>query len=217
MLLDDPNERNRLFTKDRKIPITLPVFFSKAPHYALSGVKEKTSSFISAMKFLSVCLSLAFFILAGNAHAQTTCGNHTPSDPPTDKDVLIAFYCATNGDNWKDNSNWLSSMPLRQWSGVTASGSRVTKLLIYENSLTGTIPTELGNLSSLQWLNLYENQLSGSIPSELGNLSSLQSLHLYENQLSGSIPSELGNLSSLQFLNLYENQLSGSIPSELGT
>jgi Leucine-rich repeat (LRR) protein len=86
-------------------------------------------------------------------------------------------------------------------------------LLLTYNQLSGLIPPELGNLSSLQSLNLSSNQLSGSIPPELGNLSSLQSLFLSSNRLSGSIPPELGDLSSLLVLRLNHNHLTGDVPA----
>jgi len=89
-------------------------------------------------------------------------------------------------------------------------------LSLSTNQLSGSIPPELGSLSSLEDLNLWSNQLSGVIPPELGSLSSLESLGLSTNQLSGSIPPELGSLSSLMYLNLWSNQLSGVIPPELG-
>ena len=84
------------------------------------------------------------------------------------------------------------------------------------NQLTGPIPTELGNLSSLTRLRLWRNQLTGPIPAELGNLASLTSLDLRHNQLTSPIPSELGNLSDLGHINLGDNQLTGPIPTELG-
>jgi len=92
----------------------------------------------------------------------------------------------------------------------------LTELNLNNNQLTGAIPSELGNLINLDKLNLYENQLTGPIPSQLGNLTNLTILNLYENQLTGSISSALGNLINLDKLNLYENQLTGAIPSELG-
>ena len=64
-------------------------------------------------------------------------------------------------------------------------------------------------ISSVDW------GLSGSIPSELGNLANLDTLSLYENQLSESIPSELGNLDNLEYLYLGGNQLSGCVPTKL--
>jgi hypothetical protein len=81
--------------------------------------------------------------------------------------------------------------------------------------LTGNIPSELGNLPALEWLNLGGNQLSGSIPPELGNFAtSIRfGLILNSNQLSGEIPQELGNLTNMYTLHLYGNPLlSGSIP-----
>ncbi len=140
--------------------------------------------------------------------------------------ALRALYQSTNGASWTNNTGWRdwnfnSPTPpdasvVNGWRGVTVANGRVTLLLLSDNQLTGSIPTELGNLSNLEDLWLSDNQLTGSIPTELGNLSNLIRLQLYSNQLTGSIPTELGNLSNLRFLFLYSNQLTGSIPTELG-
>ena len=138
-------------------------------------------------------------------------------DASADKAALVALYNATDGPNWDNNRNWLSDRPIGEWSYVsTDADGRVTRLLPGNNRLSGSIPSELGNLANLESLWLNDNQLSGSIPSELGNLDNLRTLWLNDNQLSGSIPSELGNLANLESLWLNDNQLSGSIPSELG-
>ena len=111
--------------------------------------------------------------------------------------------------------NWAAETPIADWDGVTVSGTplRVTRLTLLGRQLTGEIPTELGDLSNLQWLVLASNQLTGGIPTELGSLSSLQSLDFSVNQLTGEIPSELGNLSNLQRLYLNDNSgLSGPLP-----
>lgn len=47
---------------------------------------------------------------------------------------------------------------------------------------------------------LYSNNLSGPIPSDLGNLTSLVSLDLYLNGFTGPIPNTLGKLLKLRFL-----------------
>jgi Leucine-rich repeat (LRR) protein len=60
------------------------------------------------------------------------------------------------------------------WSGVTVVDNRVTRLGIVNKGMTGPLPAELGNLSSLEFLYLASNQLTGTLPAELGNLSSLQ-------------------------------------------
>ena len=129
--------------------------------------------------------------------------------------ALVALYNATDGPNW--TNTWDLNQPMDTWFGVTLSGEGcVTSLILRFNQLSGNIPPELGNLSSLQDLYLNSNQLSGEIPAELGSLGNLEILTFDRNQLSGSIPPALGNLSSLRYLSLSSNQLSGSIPPELG-
>ncbi len=135
---------------------------------------------------------------------------------PTVTDTLMALYHSTDGANWRDNTGWGSSDPYCTWNGVTCAVGEVVQLDLHVNNLSGTIPPELGNLSSLQGLDLEWNDLGGTIPSQLGNLSGLGELNLYHNNLSGTIPPELGNLGRLRDLNLSSNSLSGTIPSELG-
>lgn len=129
--------------------------------------------------------------------------------------ALKALYESTDGDNWGNNANWLDE-PVSEWHGVTVNDSRVTGLDLSGNNLDGTIPADLGNLTSLQSLNLGENNLTGQIPSELGQLSNLVQLWLYDNDLSGDIPPELGNLNNLMVLYLQNNSLSGVIPPQVG-
>ena len=96
--------------------------------------------------------------------------------------------------------------------GLTGTGY----LYLYVNQLSGTIPPELGNLSTLTRLRLNDNQLTGTVPPELGKLGNLNWLYLNSNQLTGTIPPELGNLSKLEVLTLSNNQLSGAVPAALG-
>ena len=81
--------------------------------------------------------------------------------------------------------------------------------------MTGTIPTELGNLTKVSQLWLAHNQLTGTIPSELGNLTNVKELHLDDNRLTGAIPAELAELSGLRQLFLADNQLTGCVPEGL--
>ena len=138
--------------------------------------------------------------------------------PQLERDALVELYNSTDGVNWKDNTGWAGEIGTEcDWFGVTCSSGVVTRLILNNNSLTGTIPSELGNLTNLTWLQLSRNSLSGGIPSELGNLTKLTWLTLDLNySLAGSIPREVGNLTNLKLLNLSDNSLSGSIPSELG-
>ena len=148
-----------------------------------------------------------------------------PGDVPPDLDgvegdgaALVALYNATDGENWTNNTKWLTDAPLHQWRGVSTDASgRVTDLYLARNGLSGEIPNELGSLTNLGYLDLNYNRLSGEIPAELGSLTGLGYLDLHQNQLSGEIPSELGSLTNLTSLDLSSNQLSGEIPAELGS
>ena len=135
-----------------------------------------------------------------------------------DRAVLIALYEATGGNNWDDNTNWLSSTyPLAQWYGVeTDDSGRVTSLNLVYNSLTGEIPETLGNLNNLQNLDLSSNELTGPIPEALGQLNNLQNLDLSGNELTGPIPDALGQLNNLEIFVLADNGLTGPIPEALG-
>ena len=107
----------------------------------------------------------------------------------TDMAALVALYNGTNGANWKTNTNWLSEAPLVSlwdWHGVTTDqNGRVTELALASNDLSGTIPAELGerNLTKLQRLDLSENELSGPLPLTLSALSQLSVLDIRETTL----------------------------------
>ena len=73
--------------------------------------------------------------------------------------ALIALYNSTNGDNWIDNSNWLTDEPIDNWFGITVEDDRVTAIELLGNDLSGSIPSQFGNMNNLQVLSLAENQL----------------------------------------------------------
>ena len=76
-------------------------------------------------------------------------------------------------------------------------------LNLSNNRLSGSIPTELGNLPVIRWfLDLSSNELSGSIPQSLGSLSRLRVLYLHDNNLSGVVPMSLSRLEVLETLRL---------------
>ena len=137
---------------------------------------------------------------------------------PTDRDVLIALYDATDGDNWTNNTNWCSDKPLSEWYGVYVNEIRDENEVIYlslsNNNLVGSLPEEIGYLVNLQGLDLDDNRLIGEIPASIGKMQQLGSLYMSGNQLTGEIPSEICDLPNLEVFKLYDNQLSGEIPSE---
>jgi len=79
--------------------------------------------------------------------------------------------------------------------------------------LQGTIPGEIGELTSLIQLGLDFNTLSGAIPPIKS--ANLQSLFLQQNQFAGTLEG-LVNLTSLQYLYVSKNKISGTLPEKLG-
>ena len=137
---------------------------------------------------------------------------------PSDRDILVTLYNATNGRFWRNSEGWLTDVPLDSWRGVeTDAGGRVISLNLWrnggKNGLSGPIPPELGYLSELRELNLGNNGLTGLIPPELGRLAKLESLTLSANRLT-EVPAQLGELGNLVTLNIRGNTLE-SIPPEL--
>ena len=88
-------------------------------------------------------------------------------------------------------------------------------LNLYDNRLSGDIPSEFGSLINLKYLYLHQNELTNSIPIEIGNLNELIYLYLNNNNLNGLIPIEIGGLLNLEKIRLQNNQLFGQIPENL--
>ena len=151
-----------------------------------------------------------------DATGQTLCQAQTQI-PVAECDALVALYTSTTGASWTTKTNWLRTLTPCGWFGISCIPAGVGLIDLHDNSLSGSIPTELGNLANLRDLWLPDNQLTGTMPASLGNLSNLASLWLSNNLMTGGIPASLGSLNSLYYLNLGFNQLSGSIPVTLGS
>jgi Leucine-rich repeat (LRR) protein len=162
------------------------------------------------VRFLILCGLVAPLLgHVGSAMAQQT------QIPDAEYAALVALYNTADGPSWANTWTLPTDNPCSLY-GVSCADGHVTELLLWQNSLSGAIPSELGVLTGLTVLSLDQNQLSGAIPPELGALANLWYLGLSGNQLSGGIPPELGMLASLLYLALAGNQLSGTIPPELG-
>ncbi|XP_057954094.1 receptor-like protein 3 [Malania oleifera] len=120
------------------------------------------------------------------------------------QDVPIFF--ATN------SASQINARNITQYNSIS---NMRTKISLSNNSLSGRIPIEIGQLKFLQCLRLSRNNFSGNIPHQLFNLSNLEELYLSKNNLSGKIPESLKGLNFLSMLDVSYNNLQGAIP--LGT
>ena len=127
--------------------------------------------------------------------------------------VLRGTWSVLKRDVWDEvGGRWREDVEgPEEW--VTMENDRVVELDLQECGLTGAVPAEIRQLTSLTGLDLNGNKLT-SVPAEIGQLTSLESLDLTENQLT-SVPAEIGQLTSLKGLHLDYNQLE-SLPAEIG-
>lgn len=82
---------------------------------------------------------------------------------------------------------------------------RVNELYRSGNSIPGSIPSALGQLTTLRLLDLSGNELTSTIPSKLGQLTELSPLGLAQNDLSETLPEQLGELLFLTSLVVEDN------------
>lgn len=81
---------------------------------------------------------------------------------------------------------------LQQISILKQSNSALEVVSLDDNNLIGTIPTQMGQLQNLAYLNLSNNDIRGTIPSELALCTNLKVLLLDGNtRLNYNVPSEL--------------------------
>uniref|UniRef100_K3ZND2 non-specific serine/threonine protein kinase n=1 Tax=Setaria italica TaxID=4555 RepID=K3ZND2_SETIT len=99
------------------------------------------------------------------------------------------------------------------FQGITCDGAgRVTGINLAKQSLSGTLPASLSDLTELQWLLLQGNALEGAVPS-LARMGSLETLALDGNAFTALPPNFLEGLPSLRSLSMEDLPLkSWSIP-----
>ncbi|KAK3281086.1 hypothetical protein CYMTET_11104, partial [Cymbomonas tetramitiformis] len=102
--------------------------------------------------------------------------------------IYIPLPYLAQGDNITQRSSYIDCQ---------RTPSSCISLSLSRHSLTGTLPSQLGQLTAVTYLYLHYNSLTGTIPSQLGQLTAMTTLYLYYNSLTGTIPSQLGQLTAL--------------------
>ena len=152
--------------------------------------------------------------------------------------VLIDFYEAMGGPNWKRDDNWLTDAPLSEWYGL--DGNEEIYGEYYDQDVYDSYDLFVGHYYDERrkryersgfpvnfpeyWqrpvandlivgINLEFNDIEGTIPPEIGYMAGLTYLGLNDNPgIVGPFPPELWGLVKLQGLNLSNTQLSGTLP-----
>lgn len=107
-------------------------------------------------------------------------------------------------------------LSFNQLKGSIPVWPKVVFLYLGNNSLSGSIPLDIGNMmSSLRVFDISANLLSGSIPLTMPKLVNLITLDLSKNNLTGNIPNNWAGFRYLESIDLSNNKLSGVFPGSL--
>jgi hypothetical protein len=137
---------------------------------------------------------------------------------PTSSSSSSFLNPAVSECNWTGVTCGENAAPSVRYSdSAEQQKDKVFRLYFQSMNLTGTLPDELGRcIPRLIELDLFNNSLSGTIPSSWFDLETewyetLYWLDLSQNQLSGTIPSTVWTLQNLHFIFLNQNQLTGPL------
>lgn len=129
-----------------------------------------------------------------------------------EREILKAFYNATNGNSWINKTNWCSDKPLDEWFGISCRDGKVSSISLNNNNLSGYLLGELEKLNSLQSLILGHNNIEGNIPAEIAKMEKLTQLELLNNKMEGEIPQ---SVQQSRFFGLWDAKY-GILPQQEG-
>jgi len=121
------------------------------------------------------------------------------------------FLSAKPACKWNEQFNTEVGIPVQV--GVSCKEDNVRELYFPKNNLQGEFPAAFGLFTELVELNLFDNAVTGVLPSELTALTKLESLVAHNNDLQGPIPAWIGELTALRTLNLSNNGFTGNLPA----
>jgi Leucine-rich repeat (LRR) protein len=157
--------------------------------------------------------------LIGYQNCDTSCGSGNTylngyCYSQTDLDVLQGLIDSANSLNMVMDTDTIAGVqPLELGFQEWQSGRLKTLDCYWEAdkcNLSGPLPSNIGNLDSLEYLDVQQNNITGGIPETLAELSALYTFSADSNSFSGSIPDGLCNIENLD---ISDNQFCPCYPS----
>ena len=163
--------------------------------------------------------TLNFEEIDNSAEASCRKANNIVPDGTMELESLQAIYNETGGDNWLNNTGWMTSkLDHCDWYGITCDEQRefVIEINLPSNNVTGEFPsTSLSNFYKLKRLNLGNNTLHGTMAATYDLYEENDDDYYYDDD---SLGEELVNDTSLFFnlrelahVDLSQNNLSGKV------
>ena len=165
--------------------------------------------------------------------SDTTSSDGFSDDEILERYALATLFHSTDGGRWTTIVDYLLPSHHCDWSGVVCTnteGLTITALAMANENLVGSLPKEIGLLTTLEELYLSGNFFTGTtIPTEIGYLTNLQVLQLigpsslpdlYELTLSSPTSESTSNVPPgnrrLEDILSPNVGLSGPLPTEFG-
>lgn len=134
------------------------------------------------------------------------------------KELLMEFYNAMDGPNWKKSTNWGTDAHLNAWDcvGFESSTGRLW-LQFRDNGLKGEIPECIGDLDGLAYFTLQnEPGVTGTLPDSFRKLVNLESCVILNTSMT-SLPDVFSDMHKLYELSVWDNFLmQGPLPASAG-
>jgi len=167
------------------------------------------------------------------------------TDLQRDSLALVDIYNAGDGANWTNATNWLtgevstwagvvvsggrvtelSTEGMNMGGTLSPSIGNLTaltslKIMGLENPVTispvsGSIPSEIWNLTNLKKLQIKFTNITGGIPAGIESMVNLSEINFQQTYLGGTIPEEVFNLPALKKAYLHESNFTGAVPATI--
>ncbi len=115
---------------------------------------------------------------------------------PSECQALVSIFNGAKGDSWKDlTDGWQNSLTPCDWAGVDCTeDGKVSAIVLPNNSLNGTLPSDMSILAGLQKFDVRDNiNLGGLLPPTLTGITTLTELNLLGTSLCKSATLDYGN------------------------
>ena len=144
--------------------------------------------------------------------------------------LSLWFQQSINGvftPSWTYSLNWGSANECFDWSGITCvlvndvgdgggEQDSVSAIEFVRGNVGGSLPADIGLLTSLITLDFTKNSIQGTLPDSISKCTELMTIKLGSNQFSGSLSSSIGDVIKLSQIDLSGNQFGGTLPETIG-
>jgi len=184
----------------------------------MSSLQKPFSKLLQVLFFLLLMCIPSFFAFPSNSSATSFGAAKYEAAEGNEEAEALLKWRASLDDNHSQSvlSSWVGSSPCK-WLGITCDNSgSVANFSLPHFGLRGTLHSfNFSSFPNLLTLNLRNNSLYGTIPSHISNLTKITNLNLCHNHFNGSLPPEMNNLTHLMVLHLFSNNFTGHLPRDL--